>query len=104
VLKGESTLGRMAWFQDYHKANFVKGTGRPLVHVCLAIGTIGYALEYVFHLQCASRPHRPRSRRPTRAEPRRVAQTRAPQWWQQGVECGSVRSPWPHRSIVASRA
>jgi hypothetical protein len=53
VLKGEGTLGKMAWFADYHKAHFVKGTGRPLVHVCLMIGAIGYAIEYTYHLQCA---------------------------------------------------
>lgn len=51
TLKGESMLGKMAWFQNYHKAHFVGGTGRPLVHACLLIGTIGYTIEYVYHLQ-----------------------------------------------------
>lgn len=51
TLKGEGVLGKMGWFQSYHKAHFVGGTGRPLVHVCLLIGAIGYTMEYAYHLQ-----------------------------------------------------
>lgn len=51
TLKGEGTLGKMGWFQNYHKTHFVGGTGRPLVHVCLLLGVVGYTMEYVFHLQ-----------------------------------------------------
>ena len=55
VLKGELPIQQWGWAKAY-KENFDKGTIRPVFHVCLFIGVLGYTLDYARHLRRAFRP------------------------------------------------
>eukprot|EP00967_Tisochrysis_lutea_P079126 scaffold108084_cov29-Tisochrysis_lutea.AAC.8 len=53
VLKGDTFLMRMPFWQNYKKY-FDKGSFRPVVHAMLVIGVVGYTLDFFQHLRCES--------------------------------------------------
>ena len=51
ALKGEMPIMKMGWFKSY-KANFIDANRfRPVVHVIAGIMTLGYFMDFAFHLR-----------------------------------------------------
>lgn len=61
LLKGDTWFLRNTYVQRYKKLYFDTGSFRPVLHIIIGVGLIGYGLEYWQHGQCAC-PHTPERR------------------------------------------
>ena len=51
ALKGEMPVMQMGWFRNYKNQFISTGSFRPVVHVIAGVMTLGYFMDFAFHLR-----------------------------------------------------